>query len=109
MVERAADMVNAMVPKVQKKYAAALQQQQFLQQHSGQSVPTADGAGSSSSGSSGTEGLSFSRDQVRHYPSFIHPLLPHPIFCSSIHWYITLSDQLYNPPRTNLTCHQHPL
>ena len=73
MVERAADMVAAMVPKVQKKFAAALQQQQFLQQHSGQSGSTGTGGGSSSSSSSGggsTEGLIFTRDQVRYFPAY---------------------------------------
>jgi hypothetical protein len=85
MVERAADMVTAMVPKVQKKFAAAFQQQQFLQQHSGQSTSaTGGGTGSSSSGSSGgsNEGITFSRDQVRtllpsytkHPHSLIHSL-----------------------------------
>ena len=71
MVERAADMVTAMVPKVQKKFAAAFQQQQFLQQHSGQSGSATGGGASSSSSGGGvvcgsSEGLNFSRDQVRY-------------------------------------------
>ena len=90
MVERAADMVTAMVPKVQKKFAAAFQQQQFLQQHSGQSGSATGGGASSSSSGGGvvcgsSEGLNFSRDQVRYYPTHKSSSLTHSFIHSFIH------------------------